>query len=413
MAIKIQDKMKKTLFILALLVSSVGFGQSLEEYMQEAAVNNPSLKAKYLAYEAALQKVPQVGSLPDPELSFGFFASPVETRVGPQRARFEARQMFPWFGTLGAQKDAATEMAKAKYELFINARNEIFFGVEKAYYQLYELDEATRITKENIRILETYERLALTRFENNQGGMIDVLRVQLETGELKTQLLNLAERRKAVVSDLNAMLNRPETYVSTIETVAERQPELEIPSLLDSIKSQNPMLLGLEHQRQASLNSSVAAKRNGAPKFGVGLSYTVVDKRTDMDVPQNGQDVWMPMMSVSLPIYRKKYNGQYKEQQLLSEMYEAEHLDKGNMLNSKLQMAVADMTDADNRLSLYREQMRIAEQALQILVDAYSTGGKDFEEILRIQRMLLKYQLETAKAIKDKNTAVAAMEALY
>ncbi len=83
------------------------------------------------------------------------------------------------------------------------------------------------------------------------------------------------------------------------------------------------------------------------------------------------------------------------------------------MLNSKLQMAIADMTDANNRLSLYLEQTRIAEQALQILVDAYSTGGKDFEEILRIQRMLLKYQLETAKAIKDKNTAVAAMEALY
>jgi cobalt-zinc-cadmium efflux system outer membrane protein len=406
--------MRLSIFIILLIFGLAARAQTLPEYKQQAALNNPSLKAKYLAYEAALQKVPQVGALPDPELSFGFFASPVETRVGPQRARIQAMQMFPWFGTLGAQKGAATEMAKAKYELFVNARNEIFFDVERTYYRLYELDEATRITKENIRILETYEQLALTRFENNQGGMIDVLRVQLETGELKTQLLNLAERRKAVVSDLNAMLNRStETDVSTIGAVTEREPDLEIPTLLDSIKNQNPMLLGLEHQRLASLNSSVAAKRNGAPKFGVGLSYTVVDKRTDMDVPQNGQDVWMPMMSVSLPIYRKKYSGLNKEQQLLSEMYEQEHLAKSNTLHSKLQMAVSDMMDADNRLSLYREQTRIAEQALQILVDAYSTGGKEFEEILRIQRMLLKYQLETAKAIKDKNTAVAAMEALY
>lgn len=398
---------------ISLFVIQFGYGQSLEEHLKEAALNNPSLKAKYFSYEAALQKVPQVGTLPDPEVSFGFFASPVETRVGPQRAKITVTQMFPWFGTLGAQKDAATEMAKAKYELFVDARNEIYFQVQQSYYSLYQIDAAALITEENIRIMKTYERLAITRFENNKGGMIDVLRVQLETGELETKLINLKEKRKPILAQFNALLNRDkDTEVVVPKNLVERQLATAGEALEDSVMT-NPKLKSLAHKEEASINSSIAAKRNGAPKMGVGLSYTAVDKRTDMVVTDNGKDVWMPMLSIKLPIYRKRYKGQIREQELLTKMYEEEQRNTSNQLNSKLQKGLSDMEDASNRLALYKRQAAIAEQALQILLNAYSTGGKDFEEILRLQRLFLKYELETAKALGDKNAAIALIETLY
>ncbi len=406
--------MRALFLIISLMLASLTQAQSLDEYLKEAALNNPSLKAKYLGYEASLQKVPQVGGLPDPTLDFGFFASPVETRVGPQRANIRAMQMFPWFGTLGAQKDAATEMAKAKYELFINSRNELFFEVQEVYYKVYAMDAAIRLTEENIRILKSYERLALSRFENNQGGMIDVLRVQLETGELETQLINMRENRKPMVSKFNTLLSRnADAPLPMLSEMELRELAVDESALIDSITSQNPTLKGLEHQKQASISQLLAAKRNSAPSFGVGLSYTVVDKRTDMVVPDNGKDVWMPMLSIKLPIYRKRYKGQIQEQELLSQMYTQEYQDRENQLDTKLQAALSDMADAKNRLSLYTQQTSIANQVLQILVDAYSTAGKDFEEILRTQRLLLKYELETAKALSDQNTAVARIEALY
>jgi outer membrane protein, heavy metal efflux system len=99
-----------------LLYSSMGFAQTLDDYFKIAAENNPGLQAVYKEYEAALQKVPQVSTLPDPVFSFGYFISPVETRVGPQQAKFSLTQMFPWFGTLKAQGDAAALMAEAKYQ---------------------------------------------------------------------------------------------------------------------------------------------------------------------------------------------------------------------------------------------------------------------------------------------------------
>ena len=78
--------MKKyvVLFILSFMAMGLS-AQSLEDYWQLAAENNPALKAKFTQYLAALERVDQQGALPDPTVSFGVFISPVETRVGAQR----------------------------------------------------------------------------------------------------------------------------------------------------------------------------------------------------------------------------------------------------------------------------------------------------------------------------------------
>ena len=114
------------IIILIILGVTAGQAQTLDDYFRNAAENNPGLQAKYKEFEAALQKVPQVSTLPDPTFSFGYFISPVETRVGPQQAKFSLTQMFPWFGTLKAQGNAAALMAEAKYQSFLDARKQLF-----------------------------------------------------------------------------------------------------------------------------------------------------------------------------------------------------------------------------------------------------------------------------------------------
>ena len=114
-----------TLIMILVWGASVVQAQRLDTYLQIAADNNPGLQSKYKEFEAALQKIPQVNALPDPSFSFGYFISPVETRVGPQRAKFSLSQLFPWFGTLEAKGDAAALMAAAKYQAFLEARNKL------------------------------------------------------------------------------------------------------------------------------------------------------------------------------------------------------------------------------------------------------------------------------------------------
>ena len=99
-----------------------GFGvtvskpDSLYSYLEIAAKNNPTVLQRYYEYQAALQKVPQVSSLPDPTINVGVFLKPMELVAGNQVADIQLMQMFPWFGVLKNAKDEMSLMANAKYE---------------------------------------------------------------------------------------------------------------------------------------------------------------------------------------------------------------------------------------------------------------------------------------------------------
>ena len=94
------------ILVLVLYATSVN-SQTLNDYLSMASQNNPEIQSAYKEFEAALQKAPQVSSLPDPSLTMSAFGRMIETRVGAQEARFSLMQMFPWFGTLEAKKNAA------------------------------------------------------------------------------------------------------------------------------------------------------------------------------------------------------------------------------------------------------------------------------------------------------------------
>ena len=100
---------------LSILSSVYSYSQdSLSYYLQEAGINNPGVRARFMEYSAAVEKLPQVSSLPDPELQAGFFFRPMELLGGNEVADIRLMQMFPWFGTLKAAKDEASKMGRGK-----------------------------------------------------------------------------------------------------------------------------------------------------------------------------------------------------------------------------------------------------------------------------------------------------------
>src|SRR5690606_7311028 len=63
-------------------------------------------------------------------------------------------------------KDEASNMANARFELFQDAKNQLFYQVKNLYYQTFLLEEEISITEDNLDILKSLERLALIRFKN-------------------------------------------------------------------------------------------------------------------------------------------------------------------------------------------------------------------------------------------------------
>jgi outer membrane protein TolC len=412
---KINNRDIKFSSLLLLVFCLVFTGQAqaqdqLDKYLTTAGENNPQLKAMFNEYLAALEQVPQVGTLPDPQLAFGIFLQPIETRVGSQRFNASVSQMFPWFGTLNAKENVATELAKAKFEDFKDSKLKLFREVGMTYNDLYYIDRSIEITQENLEILASFKELARVNFESGRTGFVNVLRVEMDEQELQEKLELLMDTRVPVKAKFEQLLNTeiPEP-IDIPDSLWREEIVISKADVIDSIFSNSPRLRMLDHQQYAFENQQEVAKKMGLPSFNLGVNYVNVAPRSDleMSLPGNGKDGWVfPQVGISIPLYRKKYKAMRQEATLKQEAVVFRKENTTNELTTEVEDLYKNYQDAIRRIDLYDNLSDIAGRSLNLLQTEFSTGDTDFEEILRMERKVLNYHLELEKARAELNSSV-------
>ncbi len=401
--------MKRTIltYILALLLPVLAMGQEeLNKYLTIAAENNPGLKAAFNNYLSALEKAPQVRALPDPQLAFGYFIQPVETRNGPQEIKFSATQMFPWFGTLKAKENSTIQQAQAQYELFEEKRSKLFNEVKANWYNLYFTNKAVGITLDNIDILNTFKKLAAVKVEAGKVSAVDQYRIEMEINDLENQLANLRDKQYVQEVAFNKLLNVEEPVTLTWpDSLWTTDFYLNKSAALDSIKLKNHQLLSIDMQKEALAFKKQAAKKAGAPSFSLGIDYVAIGKGANN---LSGKDaIAFPKVGLTIPLYRNKYQSMVQEVVYMEMAKDYERVDKANVLEVLFENTWKDYSDAHRRIDLFGDQLYLARKAMKLLETEYAYANKNFEEILRMERRLLQYQLELEKARTDKQAAIA------
>ncbi|SIS86013.1 TolC family protein [Belliella pelovolcani] len=472
----------KYLFLVFIWLLNIGLaqGQTLDQYLEEAAENNPGLQASFKGYQASLEKTNQV-SLESPQLNIGVFTRPMELLMGNQRAEASVMQMFPWFGMLRTQKDEATLMAGAKYEEFRQQRNVLLYQVKETYFQLQQLQNTIDITVSNLEILKSLEQLAIIRYQGGStseavssvssavrrpartmqqgsgddgmgmggggssaassgqssgaamnsmgsgggsGKLTDVLRLQVQIKALESDLEQLEVDKRPLTVKFNQLLGRDKNEAIAIESQLESQKSIgwEV-EMLEQILDTNPMLLMLEKEGLAYQKQGEMAKLEGKPMFGLGLNYMVFSPRPEMGVPGGmggmdympagmGNNMIMPMATVSLPIYRKKYKAMEAESKLYWEANERQKEDLQRNLETEFETILVAIKDADRKIRLLQDQIELTEQTLELSVTSYATEGSSFEEILSIQRELLDFRLNLLNTRIGREIQLARLETL-
>ena len=380
--------------------------EQLEHYLVIAAENNPGLRAKFSEYMAALEVAPQVKALPDPQAAFAYFISPVETRVGPQQFKFSASQMFPWFGTLQAKEDVANQSAKAKYEVFLESKSRLFNEVRANYYNIYFNRRAIEISRENLDILKSFQNLANVKVEAGKVSAVDAYRIEMEIGDLENHLALLRDNQHVLeVMFINLLNAESNLEISTPDVLWTIDIGLRKDQILDTIVGNNHQLLSISLQQEVLDYRKELAKKVGKPGFSIGLDYTLVGQGENM---LSGTDAFLfPKVGITIPLYRSKYKAMVNEVVYLQEAKDSEKTNKINLLETIFEKAWKEYLDSDRRIELYFTQQDLADQSLKLLETEYSTGNKNFEEILRMERKLLNYGLELEKARSDKQAAIS------
>ncbi len=402
-------KLKSGFFLIALLGSlTVVNAQQLDSYIQEAQLNNPDLRAYESRVDIARERVEEVNSLPDTELSAGIFVSEPETRTGPQTARFSVRQMIPWFGTIHARENSAEAMVKVEDIEADIARRKIALSVSQNYYELYALQEKQQVLQENIELLELYHQLALNAVEAGNASAIEVLRLKMRQNDLKErqEVLELQFNSKKV--EFNKLLNRESALnVALPDTLSLKSADtISVPGNLEV----NPEILKFDGISESILKAEELNKREALPKLGFGLDYVNVAKRTDMDMPDNGKDILMPMVSVSIPIFNNKYNSVTRQNELRQQEVAQKREERINQLQSSLETAINNRTSARVSWRLQLDNLEQARNAEEILIRTYETGKLDFDDVLDVQELQLMIQMNLIDAVVDFYQETAMIE---
>lgn len=442
--------------------------QSLDDYLLQAAENNPGLKAAYARYQATAEQVNQA-SLPNPELQVGAFIRPMERFMGNQTADFRLMQMFPWFGMLSTQKEEAYHMGQADYQLFLEEKNRLFFEVKSTWNKLLLLQGEQQLAQENLEYLIKYETLALMQYQagnsisvpstsfrpaintqatsstsqmssmggatptqmqgsasssssmsalpmtGNSSGLTTILQIRLQIKELESTLQQLAANKEVLRYQFQQLLNRPMEADLVLPTTWERAKlTLAKQDYLEKIKESNPMLGMYASEQMAFTQQAKMAKLEGKPMFGAGVNYMTFTPRIENGMRMgSGEDMVMPMVTLNLPIYRKKISSKIKEADYLKNGAEMQQKETTNQLTLQWANAFRDWEESERLLTLYDAQVALVEQQLQVMETTYSVGNLSFSEVIQTQQLLLDYRSKKLNALYQQHQSLAQLDALH
>jgi outer membrane protein TolC len=272
-------------------------------------------------------------------------------------------------------------------------------SVSKSYYSLYTNSAKQEILSANIKLLNTYEKVALTSVAVGKASVVDVLRLQMRQNELEQLKQVLAQQYITEQTAFNNLLNRDNAIAINV------LGELTIPLEDFEVNSENlllhPELLKYDKRYQSVEQSEVLNQKKSNPMVGFGLDYVNVAKRPNLNFSDNGKDIVMPMLSVSIPIFNNSYKSKTKQNQLEQEELLAEKQERLNLLKTILDEAINKRFSARIRFETQGKNIKQAKKAEEVLMKNYETGTINFKDMLDIQELQLKFQMNQIESVKS------------
>lgn len=383
---------------------------SLAVYIAEAIRNNPGLKSEYQAYQAQMANAQGAGVLSDPQLSVGLFPQAMHHVNGKQLATITIMQMFPWFGTLKAGREQMEYKAQEAYQKFREKSLSTAFNVEKQWYSILATQEKVKAVKQKRALLNDIKKVAIYLYKNYTAGrdtkMSDQLRLDAEEERLKEQTESLETQLTLQKQQFNITLHRqPNAALSLPDSITLRQ----MPTFnWTEIERNNPKLAQYSAIQKAFKSQEEQTRAKGMPMIGVGLQYMLNGK---VDMPMmpnmNGRDMVMPMVSVTIPIYRKKITSAIHSAQLMERSAAYNYQSQLDALQSTYLSIEQRADDIKRKLKLYESEVSLLNRTLELMQKEYATGATSLTDILQTTRESIDYDLLKAEANAQYNTITA------
>ena len=383
----------------------------LNDAVQEALQNNPSLQSALHTAQAERHRVPQASSFPDPKLSLNWMGNitpfSVQTNDPSSYRGLAAMQELPFPGKRRLRGEMAGKEADAAQTDYDAVRRRLTAEVKGASYDYWYYHKAVQVTLQNKDLLQKLSQIAEARYRVGKGIQQDVLKSQVELSLLLQKLTMLQQQRATAAARLTALLARPpEQPLPPPADIPGATPlNYSLDQLYQFAGRSDP---GLQREQRMLERSQLAANlahRDYYPDLALGYMYEQRPLLPDM----HGFT-----FTVNIPVFYKS-----KQRQELAEAgeqvaaAEKSRQNRQNELNFQVKQEYLAARASEQLLQLYSQGVvPQTSLALESSLSAYQVGTADFLTVLTNFSSVLNYQIDYYRQLANYQSSLAQLESL-
>ncbi|MEO2048719.1 MAG: TolC family protein [Pirellulales bacterium] len=383
----------------------------VEWYIGIALAQNPAIQAARMEVESLAQRVPQAASLQDPTLATIIATEPIQTAAGQQDLSLQARQKLPWLGKLAVRAEVAEQQVQMGRAQLASVELSVVEKVKRAYYRLYFVQQAIRITKEDKKQLELIETVVDRKYRvERKVTQQDLLNVQVAVSQLETDLIKLRQQLASTQSRLAEQLHiSPDTQVRAVDQLAPETLPVSLADLYLRAIASRPELHAALAAVARDQTAVDLARLNYYPDLTLGATWVDISA-SGISPVANSRDAILIGASINVPIYRKRLRAGVREAEAKAVSSARKYDSLKDQTQSEVKDLFAQATSQQELLLLFREDiLPKAQQSLVQSISAYQVGKVDFLQMIDNWRDLLRFEITAEQLEAELRQSLASL----
>lgn len=373
------------------------------DYLRTAFFASGELRARYWEWRAALERIPQEASPPNPALTFSYLFSSDNlkswdrTTLGIANDPMNNLELPSKLGTKGRK---ALEEARAAGLRFEAAKFRIQAEVLSSYDDLALHGEWIRIQAERITLADVALRETAARVQSGTATQAELVKAENELDLARNELESMHAQYPPLVAKMNALLGRDSDAAMPMprEMPAPRSLPADDAQILRMAAERSPELAALEREIGARKEALELAKAARIPDFGLSFSFTGSVSQTIGGM-------------LLLPLRREAIEGGIEEARALLRAAEAAREQYARDLAASFVLDLYVLRNTERRIALFEKTIvPRAQQAVELSRAAWASGRGSQGGTIEMRRTLLDARLALAELKSEREKALNAIE---
>lgn len=381
--------------------------EDLQFLIIEAIQKNPRIAADVARMELFERRVPQAGTLDEPQLTYKLMEFPSTRFAEAVYQNFELMQMITFPTKLSTKKAIAQIQAEHAHHDHLETILDVTSQLKSAYAMLWAARTRLAINQENQRLLRQILQAAQTQYAVGKVTLQDVLKTNIELAKQKSHEAAIQKEIAAAESMMRSLLLRPADvpigpiHLDTLEPI-KQTPE----TLIAYALANRPMLL---HDSLSVVEGDLMVslmKQEYLPDFRVSLERVTM--------PTLRMKSWSVTAGISIPIAPwtlSKASARVQEATAERAMRTLMFASSKSMVEADIRKTYASVTALEVQVqSFERTIIPQTQQSLQALLAEYQTGKTNYLMLIDGFRMYQEMKMEATMARMNYEQERAMLE---